>query len=128
MVRLNDIETGKIKPVQEDYYNMKIFEVKRFEVQGNLLSSLVKHETNLKVLHDEEVFDVLTKLHIRKGHCGRDSLKNCVKTYYSNITEGSIRTFLRTCKFCQTKHGRLKEQGEASSLEDLCAPFINYQL
>ena len=128
MVRLNDIETGKIKPVQEDYYNMKIFEVKRFEVQRNLLSSLVKHGTNLKVLHDKEVFDVLIKLHLRKGHCGRDSLKNCVKTYYSNITEGSIRTFLRTCKFCQTKHGRLKEQGEASSLEDLCAPFINYQL
>ena len=114
-----DIESGKVKPASEDSYTRKKYEVKEIDIDGIISTRLVKKGTNKKVLSDEEIFEVLYKLHISSGHSGHrdtrresssgghsghtDRLRKSVKSSFANVSINAIDIFLKFCKYCQAK-------------------------
>ena len=119
--RMVDIESGRIRPALQDSYARKKYEVKEFEIDGIVSTRLVKKGTNKKVLSDEEIFEVLHKLHINSGHSGHrdtmikrerssggysghtDRLRKSVKRKFANVSINTIVIFLKLCKYCQAK-------------------------
>ena len=107
--RMSAISNKAIKPNTTDYNNMRRFEIKEVEVEGSIVSRLVKRGTNEKIISEEDLFDIINELHISSGHGGRDHLKRDIRDKYGNITQEIIMNYLKCCEFCQTKHGRVKK-------------------
>ena len=64
-----------VKASEQDYNYMRRSQVKDVEINGQIVSKLVKLGTNSKKLPDEDVFDELNELHISSGYSGRNNMK-----------------------------------------------------
>ena len=104
IARMKAVQRGLIKAVWSEYnYNdQRRFQVREIEVNGKVVSRLMKIDTNLKYLPSEDLFNEIYDLHVGSGHCGRDLLNKKIKEKFANVTIENISTFLK-CQFCTTK-------------------------
>lgn len=51
----------------------------------------------------EDLFDLLTEIHIECGHGCRDRMQHAIQQKYENITREIVECFLRLCQSCQQK-------------------------
>lgn len=57
--------------------------------------------TDKRIIHREEVFDIIYNFHIQNGHKKPRSMWNQLKLQYANISESICQTFVETCPVCQ---------------------------
>ena len=78
------------------YYNdQRQFQVREIEVNGKVVSRLMKIDTNLKYLPSEDLFNEIYDLHVGSGHCGWDLLNKKIKEKFANVTIENISAFLK---------------------------------
>ena len=100
IARMKVVQRGLVKA---DYNDQRRFQVREIEVNGKVVSRLMKIDTNLKYLPSEDLFNEIYDLHVGSGHCGRDLLNKKIKEKFANVTIENISAFLKTCQFCTTK-------------------------
>ena len=100
IARMKAVQRGLVKAVRS--YQRR-FQVREIEVNGKVVSRLMKIDTNLKYLPSEDLFNEIYDLHVGSGHCGRDLLNKKIKEKFANVTIENISAFLKTCQFCTTK-------------------------
>ena len=103
IARMKAVQRGLVKAVGSDYNDQRRFQVREIEVNGKVVSRLMKIDTNLKYLPSEDLFNEIYDLHVGSGHCGRDLLNKKIKEKFANVTIENISAFLKTCQFCTTK-------------------------
>ena len=111
IARMKAVQRGLVKAVGSDYNDQRRFQVREIEVNGKVVSRLMKIDTNLKYLPSEDLFNEIYDLHVGKGHCGRDLLNKKIKEKFANVTIENISSFLKTCQFCTTKRKSSEKKG-----------------
>ena len=101
IARMKAVQRGLVKAVGSDYNDQRRFQVREIEVNGKVVSQLMKIDTNLKYLPSEDLFNEIYDLHVGSGHCGRDLQNKKIKEKFANVTIENISVFLKTCQFCQ---------------------------
>ena len=100
IARMKAVQRGLVKAIGSDYNDQRRFQVREIEVNGKVVSRLMKIDTNLKYLPSEDLFNEIYDLHVGSGHCGRDLLNKKIKEMFANVTIENISAFLKTCQFC----------------------------
>ena len=87
IARMKAVQSGLIKAVWSDYNDQRRFQVREIEVNGKVVSRLMKidFDTNLKYLPSEDLFNEIYDLHVGSGHCGRDLLNKNIKEKFANV-------------------------------------------
>jgi hypothetical protein len=60
-------------------------------------------------IHNEDLFDVIHKVHLLIRHGGRNRMKHEINTKYKNITRDMIMLYLNSCKSCKRKGSTAKK-------------------
>lgn len=110
IARMKAVQRGLVKAVGSDYNDQRRFQVREIEVNGKVVSRLMKIDTNLKYLPSEDLFNEIYDLHVGSGHCGRDLLNKKIKEKFANVTIENISAFLK-CQFCTTKRKSSEKKG-----------------
>ena len=90
IARMKAVQRGLVKAVGSDYNDQRRFQVREIEVNGKVVSRLMKIDTNLKYLPSEDLFNEIYDLHVGSGHCGRDLLNKKIKEKFANVTIENI--------------------------------------
>ena len=88
IARMTAVQRGKA--VWSDYNDQRRFQVREIEVNGKVVSRLMKIDTNLKYLPSEDLFNEIYDLHVGSGHCGRDLQNKKIKEKFANVTIENI--------------------------------------
>jgi hypothetical protein len=89
------------KKLNKKVYNWKKqYELKTIIINDELHYILHK-KAGKRIVHDEEVFDIIADYHEQNGHKKARSMWNCLKDTYSNISESICHLFVETCPICQ---------------------------
>jgi hypothetical protein len=60
-------------------------------------------------VHNEELFDVIHKVHLSIGHGVRNRMEHEVNTKDKNITRDMIMLYLNSCESCKRKGSTFKK-------------------
>jgi hypothetical protein len=60
-------------------------------------------------IHNEELFDVIHKVHLSIRHGGRYRMEHEVNTKYKNITRDMIMLYINSCESCKRKESTAKK-------------------
>jgi hypothetical protein len=60
-------------------------------------------------VHNEELFDVIHKVHLSIRHGGRNRMEHEINTKYKNITRDMIMLYLNSCESCKRKGSTAKK-------------------
>ena len=90
IARMKAVLRGLVKAVWSDYNDQRRFQVGETEVNGKVVSRLMKIDTNLKYLPSEDLFNEIYDLHVGSDHCGRDLLNKMIKEKFANVTIENI--------------------------------------
>ena len=66
IARMKAVQRGLVKAVGSDYNDQRRFQVREIEVNGKVVSRLMKIDTNLKYLPSEDLFNEIYDLHLRQ--------------------------------------------------------------
>ena len=101
------VKAGVVKPLVQDYNDMRRYQVLELELNGQTVQRLVKIGTNLKIVGKEDIFEELYEMHVSSGRSGRDNMKKTIKSKFANLTQEILMAFLKTCEFCATKQQKV---------------------
>jgi hypothetical protein len=60
-------------------------------------------------VNNEELFDVIHKVHLSIGNGGRNRMEYEINTKYKNITRDMIMLYLNSCESCKRKGSTVKK-------------------
>lgn len=87
------------------YYYVKHYDVLNISSDQNSILILKRTSVTdaiIKILPSEDYFDVLTNIHLKTNHGGRDKMVHAIKSEYY-IPIPVIVIFVKSCKVCQKK-------------------------
>ena len=87
IARMKAVQRGLVEAVWSDYNDQRRFQVREIEVNGKVVSRLMKIDTNLKYLPSEDLFNEIYDLHVCSG---RDLLNKKIKEKFANVTIENI--------------------------------------
>ena len=128
IARMKAVQRGLVKAVGSNYNDQRRFQVREIEVNGKVVSRLMKIDTNLKYLPSEDLFNEIYDLHVGSGHCGRDLLNKKIKEKFANVTIENISAFLKTCQFCTTKRKSSEKKGTIVKPISSRDAFLRFQV
>lgn len=94
-----------VRRTSNDYFYAKTYEIIQKSGQKYLaLKRKSKSDRLIQVLAFEDYYDVLSEIHRKTGHVGRDKTMRTAKKTYT-LPVWAVNSFLKMCMTCQNKKG-----------------------
>ena len=120
MKKWNTSDINFKKQNHSGYKYMKCFEcATTTNDNGSINETLFKKTKSepKRVLHEEEVFDIISMHHEQYGHRKARGMHNDLKKKYANISEVCLKLFVETCPVCnEESKNRKKHKGARSPI------------
>ena len=100
--RVIELQTPGLSTMKKDYYYLKKYEILETTVNNTTVRKLKKNSDQLFV-YTEKLFDVISNVHLAKGHVERDVMEKEISNKYANIALEYITMYLQLCETCQLK-------------------------
>lgn len=97
-----------------DYKFLKRYDIIEIDGELKLINPSTKNGPTDSIkyfVYDEELFDILQKVHLSNGHAGRDRMMKVLKSQYQNVTYRDVQLFLSLCETCMQKQKNSQKKG-----------------
>ena len=88
--RIRELALPSAKFEKSDYSLLKWLQLLEIEVNGDLVTKLVKYGTRVRYVHVEKKFDLILEQHLSTGHGGRDIFSYWARYERGHYSSSSI--------------------------------------